>query len=322
MKYNNLLATALACSLALPVAAEVKIALDAPADLETSGTYVWSHTFANYLNDHGMEAVEYQRGALGEEAERLDQVASGLLEVSMSDVKSPGSLNKLTYGVYLPYLFENVAALDEALQGGGLMAKINEGTTPKGVRLVAFTALGLPAGIFNTKQPVATLGDMAAIRMRALDESQIELFKSWGSTGTMVSWSEVPNALQTGVADGYLNPPFVPLLFGHTDFIKHFTDAAVSPSMRTAIISEDWYQGLSDDERQIVDDAVAAATKANRDWLESRKGILGELEKAGVTVTTLSPEERAKFVEASAVVYEKGVLSPEEVALWTAAAGR
>ena len=37
----------------------------------------------------------------------------------------------------------------------------------------------------------------------------------------------MPNALQTGVADGYLNPAFVPLLFGHTDFIKFYTDAAV-----------------------------------------------------------------------------------------------
>ena len=37
--------------------------------------------------------------------------------------------------------------------------------------------------------------DMAGLRMRALDESQIDLFKAWGSTGTIVAWAEVPNAL-------------------------------------------------------------------------------------------------------------------------------
>ena len=52
--------------------------------------------------------------------------------------------------------------------------------------------------------------------MRALDELQIQTFEQWGAKGTIVSWSEVPNALQTGVAEGYLNPPFVPLVFGHT----------------------------------------------------------------------------------------------------------
>ena len=52
--------------------AEVKIALDSAPDLESSGTYVWAHTFANHLNDNGIEAVEFERDALGDEAERLD----------------------------------------------------------------------------------------------------------------------------------------------------------------------------------------------------------------------------------------------------------
>ncbi len=322
MKNNTILAAALAALLASPVAAEVKIALDSPPDLENAGSYVWAHTFANHLNANGMEAVEYARGALGEEAEKLDQVSSGLLEVSMSDVKSAGSLNNLTYGVYLPYLFSDAASLDAALTKGGLMEQINAGTTDKGVRVAAFTALGLPAGIFNTKQPVAKLEDMASLRMRALDENQIDLYKAWGTTGTMVSWSEVPNALQTGVADGYINPPFVPMMFGHTDFIKHFTDASVSPSMRLAIISEDWYQGLSTAERAIVDEGIAKATAANREWLLNRAGILGKLEAAGVTVTRLSDAERTRFRDASKALYANGVLSPEQVKIWTDAAGQ
>lgn len=321
MKPTYLLIAA-AIAFAAPAQAEVKIALDSPADIENSGSYVWAHTFADYLNANGMEAVEYERGALGEEAERLDQVSQGLLEISMSDVKSAGKLANITYGVYLPYLFQNAAELDDALAAGGLMEKINALTTEQGVRVLAFTALGLPAGIFNTKQPVESIEDMAALRMRALDETQIKLYEAWGSTGTMVSWSEVPNALQTGVADGYLNPPFVPLMFGHTDFIKHFTDAAILPSMRIAIASEDWYQGLSDEERAVVDEAAAKATAANRDWLQSRTNILEQLEAAGVAVTRLSPEARQAFIEASMATYSDGVLSEDEVAAWLTAAGR
>ncbi|MES0864248.1 TRAP transporter substrate-binding protein [Ruegeria sp. SCPT10] len=311
---------AIACS--GQVAAEVKIALDSPADLEGSGTYVWAHTFAEHLNANGMQAVEYERGALGEEAEKLDQVSQGLLEVSMSDLKSAGQLANITYGVYLPYLFANAAELDAALIEGGMLEKINEDTTQQGVRVLAFPALGLASGIFNTKQAVVSLDDMSSLRMRALDEVQIKLYEAWNSTGTMVSWSEVPNALQTGVADGYLNPPFVPLMFGHTDFIRHFTDASVNPSVRTAIVSEDWYQGLSDTERATVDEAAAKATAANRAWLASRVNILEELKAAGITVTQLSPEARDEFVEASKKTYTDGVLNAEEVAAWLAATGR
>ena len=93
---KTLAAIGFAIACAGPVAAEVKIALDSPADIENSGSYVWANTFSEYLNANGMEAVEYERGALGEEAERLDQVSQGLLEVSMSDVKSAGQLSNIT----------------------------------------------------------------------------------------------------------------------------------------------------------------------------------------------------------------------------------
>ena len=317
------LALAAAVLVAPPVLAQtVKVALDSPPDLEQSGTYVWAHAFATYLNENGIEAEEFQRGALGEEAERLDQVSQGLLEVSMSDVKSAGTLDTLIYGVYLPYFFDGLGEVDKALYEGGMLEKINAGTTPKGVRVLGFAHLGLPAGIFNTKKPVAGVADMAGLRMRALDEIQISLFEAWGSTGTIVSWAEVPNALQTGVADGYINPPFVPLLFGHTGFIKHFTDAGTSPSVRLAIASEDWYQGLSEEERQAVDDAVKAADKANRAWLEKRSGILDALEEAGIAVTRLTPEARAEFREKSRAVYTAGPVSADQLAIWSASLGR
>lgn len=323
MRRAGILGALAALALAAPAAAqEIKIALDSPQDLENAGGYVWAHTFAEHLKANGMNAVEYQRGALGEEAERLDQVAAGLLEVSMSDLKSAGRLEPLMFGVYLPYLFEGAEDLDAALTAGGMLEKVNETTTAEGVRVLAVQLLGLPAGIFNTKKAVTTMADMADLRMRALDENQIELFKSWGTTGTIVSWSEVPNALQTGVADGYINPPFVPLLFGHTDFLKHFTDASVSPSARIVIVSEDWYQGLSDAERAVVDEGAAKATAANRAWLKGRTNILEQLEAAGLTVTRLTPEARAEFVEASRKLYTEGLLSPEQVAMWLEAAGK
>ena len=323
MKFARLAgAAALAVIAAGAAQAQIKLALDSPPDPENAGGYVWATAFADHMNANGMETTLFQRGALGEEAERLDQVSAGLLEVSMSAVKTAGSLDKLIFGVYLPYLFKDVAGLDHALGAGGMMARINAGTTPKGVRVLAFQAVGRPTGIFNTRHPVESLADMADLRMRALDETQIALFKAWGATGTIVSWAEVPNALQTGVADGYLNPPFVPLLFGHADFIKYFTDAAVSPSMRIVIASEDWYQGLSAEQRAIVDEAASKATAANREWLEGRAGILDKLAAAGIAVTRLSEEERAKFEQASSAVYMDGALSPEQVALWLAAAGR
>ncbi|MAY89151.1 MAG: C4-dicarboxylate ABC transporter substrate-binding protein [Pseudooceanicola sp.] len=315
-------AAAVAMSLAAAAAqAEIKIALDSPADLEGSGSYVWANAFSTYLNEHGLEAEEYQRGALGGDDELFDQVSQGLLEVSMSPLGIVGSIDKLIYGMRLPYFFESMEEVDRALYEGGMLEKINAATTPEGVRVLAVDSVGPDLGIFNTKKPVTSVADMEGLRMRALDESQIALYEAWGASGTIVSWAEVPNALQTGVADGYLNPSFVPLLFGHTDFIKHFTTANITPSLRIAIASEDWYQGLSDDDRAIVDDAVKAADAANREWLKGQDGVIAKLEEAGVAVVELSDEARAEFREASQVAYESDLISQEQIAEWEAAKG-
>jgi TRAP-type C4-dicarboxylate transport system substrate-binding protein len=325
MSFENILkgaTAALALAVAAPAWAEVKIALDTPPSMEASGTYVWAHTFAEYLNANGIEAVEYERGALGDEAERLDQVSQGLLEVSMSDVKQAGALDGTIFGLFLPYFFSGSAEADMALTTGGMLERINAGTTPKGVRVANVVYVGGPAGIFTTKTPVNSIADMADLRMRALDEAQIAIFKAWGSQGTIVSWGEVPNAMQTGVADGYLNPPFVPLLFGHTGFIKHFTDAAIVPSSRIAIFSEDWYQGLSDADRKIVDDGVAAANKANRDWLAGQDAVLSKLEEAGVAVVRMDEAARAEFREASKPVWAALPLPEGGLDAWTAAIGK
>ncbi|MFN3955141.1 MAG: TRAP transporter substrate-binding protein [Pararhodobacter sp.] len=301
--------------------AQVKIALDSPADLAGSGSYVWAHAFAEHLNAHGLPAEEYQRGALGGDDEVFDQVSQGLLEVGMAPLNIVASIDTLIFGLRLPYFFADMAEVDRALYEGGMLARINEATTRAGVRVLGVNTVGPATGIFNTRRPVASLQDMAGLRMRALDESQIDLFRAWGAAGTIVSWAEVPNALQTGVADGYLNPAFVPLLFGHTEFIRHFTDAAISPSLRITIVSEDWYQGLSDEERAVVDAATDAANAANRAWLETQDGVIEQLIAAGVAVTELSPEARAAFREASEATYTDGVLTLEQIADWRAALG-
>lgn len=313
-------AAALLTSLSVQ-AAEVKIALDSPPDMEKAGSYVWSHTFAEELKKHGMAAKEFPRGALGGEAERLDQVSSGLLEINMADVKSAGKVDKLIFGLYLPYLYKDNDHQDRAVAHAGLLEKINANIAKGGIRILAMTVVGPASGIFNTKRPIHSVKDMGDLRMRALDEAQIALYKAWGSNGTIVAWKEVPNALQTGVAHGYMNPSFVPVMFGHTDFIKHFTDAKAVVGGRLAIASNDWYMGLSAKDRAIVDAAAATATKANRAWLKKAEpGMLAGLKKAGVKIVQLTPEARAEFEKLSKQVYTDGVLTAAQVKIWVDAA--
>ncbi|MGG7566742.1 TRAP transporter substrate-binding protein [Rhodovulum sp. DZ06] len=316
----NLKALAMAALMAsaVPAAAEVKIALDGKPDLELSGSYNWSHAFAEALKAGGMEVREMPRGSVGEEAEKFDQVSTGLLEVSLSDVRAVAQVEPFIYGVRLPYIFDDAAHMDRALDAGGVFARVNETLAAQDVMLLALTPIGPSSGIITTDAAVRKPADMAELRMRALDDAQIAMYQAWGSTGTIVPWGEVPAGLQTGVIDGYLNSPFVPVMFGQTDFVKNFSDAGVIMPMRAVIASKMWYDGLSDEDRATVDKAVAAGDAANRAWLEKASvTALEQLEAKGVTVQRLSAEERGAFRELSKAVYNSGLMPEQDVKAWT-----
>ena len=299
---------------AVPVlqAADIKIALDCPPDPEKCGSYVWSHAFAEHLTSNGLEAKEYATEALGGEDEKLDQVSQGLLEVSNSLLTKVGTVDPAINGFWLFFIWDSYDHLDRAINESDLLDWINSRLTGKGIRLLAPIPVGGFSGIANTKKPIMTVDDLKGLRMRATDKIQAEYLKAWGASTVIIPWPEIYNALQTGVADGYLNPAIVPTLFKHTEVIKHYADLRIGAPLRVAIASEDWYSGLSDKDRKIVEDAVVAANTANRQWLKvvTQKSI-DSLKQAGVSVTVPTAEERQRFGDLARPVYPQVV--PEDV---------
>lgn len=277
---------------------EIKLALDCPPDADKCGTYFWSKTFADYLESKGSKVKLYPRDALGGEAEKLDQVSQGLLEISNSDLAKAGSLDPTIFGFYLPFLFENMEHFFRTMENTDLLAKINEGVTKHGVRVLALVPVGAMSGIATTKKFIKTPADFKGIRMRALDKKQADWLEIWGANAVVIPWAEIYNALQTGVADGYMNPAFVPIMFKHTDVLKYYSDAGLAPSLRVAICSEDWYQGLNAQDRALVDEGVAKANSAIQKWTKNAEAQgLGDLRKAGMQVYVNTAADKAKFAE-------------------------
>jgi TRAP-type transport system periplasmic protein len=294
-------------------AAEIKIAHDCPPDPQRCGTFLFASTLAEHLKANGLAVKELPVNSIGGEAERLDQTAQGLLEVNMADLARAAQLEKSMFGFLAPYLFDSVEHVDRAVQQSGLLERINVNLAKKGIRVVALVPVGGGVGIFSTKRAIAKPEDMADQRMRALDEFQLKVFQAWGGSGVVITWPEVATALQTGTAHGYVNPPFVPFMFGHSDILKHFTDARVTPALRVAMVSEEWYRGLSAAHRKIFDEGVGKAAAANRAWVgPSDAAAIAQLEKAGITVTRLTPEARARFRDLSRPVWT-GLLSQQEI---------
>ena len=277
-------------------AGEIKLALDCPPDAEKCGTYLWSKTFSDYLESQGMKVKLYPKDALGAEAEKLDQVSQGLLEISNSDLSKAGSLDPTIFGFYLPFLFEDMDHFFRTANNTDILDKINAGTTKHGVRVLALIPVGDMAGIVTTKKFIKTPVDFQGVRMRALDKKQAKWLEIWGANSVIIPWAEIYNALQTGVADGYMNPAFVPIMFKHTEVLKYYSDAKVAPALRVSICSEEWYKGLNDKDRAVVNAGVVKANTEVKAWVKIAESQgLDALKKAGMQVYVNTSEDKAKF---------------------------
>ncbi len=293
-------------------AGEIKLALDCPPDTEKCGTYLWSKTFSDYLDSQGMKVKLYPKDALGGEAEKLDQVSQGLLEISNSDLSKAGSLDPTIFGFYLPFLLEDMDHFYRVLANTDILAKINAGTTKQGVRVLSLVPVGDMSGIVTTKKFIKTPADFQGVRMRALDKKQAKWLEIWGANAVIIPWAEIYNALQTGVADGYMNPAFVPIMFKHTEVLKYYSDAKMSPALRVAICSEDWFKGLSEKDRAVIEAGVVKANTAVQAWVKkAEEQGLDALKKVGMQVYVNSSEDKAKFAAMIRPKYTEIV--PQEV---------
>ena len=314
------LSALLAATLALPVSAQtIRIAMNDAEDSVTNGEYAFVEGFRPVAEAGGFTVEVFPSNALGNEEERLSQTAQGLVQVNLGAATAPASMSPLLRVTILPFLFASTEEFDRVMAETDLMDHINTPLLENGVRIAGFNVRGLDAGFFNTHTPVATVEDLQGLRMRALNRGQVAFFSALGVSSTIVDWSEVSNALQTGVVDGYVNPPNSALRTGHTEFLHHYTPAALAPSFRAVMISEDWYSGLSEGDRATIDAAMVAGLQANRAWLPGWAAqVDARFAEAGVTVTELAPGERDRLVEMSTPIHAQ-LLGDEGMALVTGA---
>jgi TRAP-type C4-dicarboxylate transport system substrate-binding protein len=304
---HYLVAAGVALLTAAPLwADEIKIAVACPP-VPACSDWVYAEDLATGLREAGLEATVFTGGALGKDPEVVDQLSQGLLQFGLTNFVMIKEVDDRILGYLAPYMFDDMEHFFRATQDteSNLMDGIRESMQAQGLRIAGLPGLGGTMGVFNAKKPITTVEDMSGLRLRAIDATQIELFKTWGVQGAVVDMPEFAGAVQQGIVDGYFNPPVVGLIFRHTEFLKHYTDLGAGTPFRSALMSADWYDGLDDATRAKVDTAIDTANAKNRTWtLEAAKNEMAGLEKAGVTVSVMEPAAYEDLKQRSAAAYE------------------
>ena len=251
-----------------------------------------------------IEVKLFPNGQLGKDNEVIQQVRDGIVESTISSAGGIAQHYPLVGVFDIPFAFPNIAianrVIDQRSEFGMKFSSDLEKKT--GLKVLGLIDSGGFFAFTNSKRPIKSVEDMEGLRIRTMTlPTHQALVSSLGGKPTPLPWAEVYTALQTGVADGQMNP--IPIIafakFNEVQKYLSITNHVITPYIWT--INKDFYEGLSDEHRALIDWASEVATEAGRGVSRvieaSEKGLPALSD--GMEVNAVSPEELKKFAAAA-----------------------
>ncbi|SDI85115.1 DctP family TRAP transporter solute-binding subunit [Aliiruegeria lutimaris] len=301
------LASALMATSAFAADVTIRLAHLNPEDPFQSHSGTMAAVFKSLVESNSNGAIEVQlfpNGQLGKDNEVIDQVRSGLVESTISSSGGMAQHYPLVGVFDIPFAFPNIGVASQVMTKESSFGEkfVGDLEAKTGLKVLGLIDSGGFFAFTNSKKPIASVEDMEGMRIRTMTLPTHEaIISSLGGQPTPLPWAEVYTALQTGVADGQMNP--VPIIaFAKFDEVQKYlsiTNHVITPYIWT--MNPDFYEGLSDEHKTLVNWAAEVATESGRAMSRvieaSEKGLPLLAEKMEVNV--VPPAEQAKFAAAA-----------------------
>jgi tripartite ATP-independent transporter DctP family solute receptor len=304
------LAAALVAGFAAPaLAADVTIRLGHlnPEDPLQSHSGTMTAVFKSLVETASNGAIEvklFPNGQLGKDNEVIDQVSAGIIESTISSAGGVAQHYPLVGVFDIPFAFPNIGVASRVISKESAFGQkfIADMEAKTGLKSLGLIDSGGFFAFTNSKRPITSVADMDGLRIRTMTLPTHEaIVSSLGGQPTPLPWAEVYTALQTGVADGQMNP--VPVIaFAKFDEVQKYlsiTNHIITPYVW--FMNREFYDSLSDEHRQIVNWASEVATEAGRAMsrvIEASESGMPKLAET-MEVNVVPPAEQAKFAEAA-----------------------
>ncbi|MGE4298044.1 MAG: DctP family TRAP transporter solute-binding subunit [Desulfovibrionaceae bacterium] len=258
---------------------------------------------------NGEVTVEiFPNGQLGKDAEVVQQVKAGIIQMGVHSVGAVGSVYPMISVIDIPFAFPNIAATYEVLDGPfgkHLRADIEAKT---GLKALGFSDSGGFFQFTNSKHPIKTIEDMKGLKIRTMGLDTHKLVvSSLGGQPAAIAWSEVYTALQTGVADGQMNPVPIVEFAKLYEVQKYLTLSDHLFAPHVWLCNADFWTSLTPGEQKVVQAAVKAAVVTSRGIANSieasERGLPFLKEK--MEVYALPQAQKVKFRDAALPVVRK-----------------
>ncbi len=248
----------------------------------------------------------YPNSQLYKDKEELEALQLGAVQMLAPSLAKFGPLGAREFEIFdLPFIFQDKAAL-RAITNGPIGKELLNKLDSKGIIGLAYWDNGFK--ILSANKPLKTPDDMLGLKMRIQSSKVLEAqMKAFGAVPQVMAFSEVYQALQTGVVDGTENPPSNMYTQKMHEVQKNATLTNHGYLGYAVIVNKKFWDGLPDDVRAGLDKAMVEATAyANEIAQKENDDSMEAMKKSGKTdFHTPTAAEKKTWVEAAKPVHKE-----------------
>ena len=241
----------------------------------------------------------YPNSTLYKDKEELDALKAGTVQMLAPSLAKFGPLGVKEFEVFdVPYIFPDKQALYNVIEGPigqGLLKKLE----PQGVLGLAYWDNGFK--IMSANRPMHAPADFKGLKMRIQSSTVLAAqMRALGTTPLPMAFSEVYQAMKTGVVDGSENTPSNIYSQKVHEVQKHMTITDHGYIGYAVIVNKAFWDGLPPDIRAQIDIALKDATMYEKAISQvDNDRSMDAIRKAGKTVIyTPTAAETAAFRKA------------------------
>ena len=247
----------------------------------------------------------YPNSTLYKDGEEMEALSLGSVQLLAPSLAKFGPLGAREFEVFdLPYIFDNYEELHK-VTGGEAGKALFKKLESKGITGLAYWDNGFKVMSANT--PIKLPADLKGKKMR-IQSSQVlaAQMKALGALPQTMAFSEVYQALQTGVVDGTENPPSNLYTQKMHEVQKHVAMTNHGYLGYAVITNKKFWDGLPPDVRAGLEAAMAEATVyANQIAKQENDDAIAKVKASGKSaVYTPTAEERAAWKKALVQVHK------------------
>ena len=275
---------------------------------EDTVTQLFSEKFAeevDRLSDGKMKIQVYPNSTLGGDRELLESCKDGDIPFVVQNTAPQVTFMKDVAVFDIPCVFDSIEEVRNKVDDAKFYGLMEDVYKDAGYKLLGYADQGFR--VMSTNKNITSLSDFKGQKIRTMENPyHMAFWKSLKANPTPMTFSEVYIGLQQGTIDAQENPYEVIVssrLYEQQDYVVETNHL---PHLISLIVSDEFFEGLSKKEQNVITEASEIAKKYAREQSDTRIAEkIKVIEESGTKIVPMSEELRQEVRDASKGVTEE-----------------